>query len=106
VALLDARKAMNMFEKVDINVLGMIENMSTFICPKCSEETAIFSTGGAEKESTERKIPFIGKIPIELNIRIGGDTGEPVVVTAPESKSAQVFIEIAKTLNQVIEAGE
>ncbi len=105
VALLDARKALHMFEKVNIDVLGMIENMSTFICPGCGEETEIFSSGGAEKESKDQEIPFIGKIPIELDIRLGGDQGQPVVAASPDSKSAKVFVEIAETLNRVVEEG-
>ncbi|MCP4294900.1 MAG: Mrp/NBP35 family ATP-binding protein [Proteobacteria bacterium] len=105
VALLDARKAIHMFDKVNIDVLGIIENMSSFICPKCGEETAIFSAGGAEKESKDQEVAFIGKIPIELDIREGGDIGQPVVTASPESKSAQVFIEIAKNLDKVVEEG-
>ncbi|OGG95392.1 MAG: ATP/GTP-binding protein [Candidatus Lambdaproteobacteria bacterium RIFOXYD2_FULL_50_16] len=100
VALLDARKAVKMFEKVNIPLLGMIENMSSFICPRCGEETPIFSKGGAQAESGEQDIPFLGSIPIELEVRLGGDAGLPVVLSEPKSASAQAFVDIAKALEQ------
>jgi len=106
VALLDARKAMNMFEKVNVPILGMVENMSSFICPKCGEETPIFSKGGTEAESKARKVPFIGKIPIELDIRLGGDNGAPVVHSLPNSTSAKLFMDAARKLDEVIEEEE
>ncbi|MDT8446998.1 MAG: Mrp/NBP35 family ATP-binding protein [bacterium] len=98
VALLDARKAVRMFEKVSIPILGIVENMSSFICPHCGEETPIFSKGGAEDESTNTKVPFLGAVPIELAVREGGDAGFPVVVSHPESASAKAFAQIAERL--------
>ena len=79
LALIDARRAMVMFEKVDIPLMGIVENMSSFICPKCGEETAIFGTGGAEKESKNLEMSFLGKIPLDLKIRESGDKGVPLM---------------------------
>lgn len=98
VALLDARKAMAMFGKVNIPILGLVENMSSFVCPKCGAETPIFSKGGLERESKEKDIPFLGRIPIELEIRLGGDSGEPVVDAMPNSTTAKHFKEMAQNL--------
>ncbi|MGK0289432.1 MAG: ATP-binding protein involved in chromosome partitioning, partial [bacterium] len=106
VALLDAKRAIVMFEKVDIPILGMIENMSSFICPHCKEETPIFSKGGTEEASKSQDVPFIGKIPIELDIRIGGDEGKPVVHSKPDSDIAKIFIDIAKKVDQLSEEVE
>lgn len=98
VALMDARKAMGMFEKMNIPILGLIENMSSFVCPKCGAETPIFSKGGTQKESEKRELPFLGRIPIDMDIRLGSDSGEPVVDTMPHSAIAKTFHEIAQSL--------
>ncbi|MBU2512959.1 Mrp/NBP35 family ATP-binding protein [bacterium] len=105
VALLDARKAVGMFDKVNIPVLGIIENMSYFVCPKCGAETPIFSKGGAERESKAQNVPFIGRVPIEIDIRLGSDNGEPIVHSMPDSSSAKHFIEMAKTLDKIVQEG-
>jgi len=102
VALLDARKAIAMFEKVNVPILGIIENMSSFICPKCGAETPIFAKGGAERESKAQDVAFIGQIPIEMDIRIGSDNGDPVVHAMPNSNSARVFKEMARRLDQIV----
>ena len=80
LALIDARRAMAMFEKVNIPILGMVENMSYFICPSCKQQTAIFGTGGAQQESKNLGFTFLGKIPLDLKIREGGDRGVPVMI--------------------------
>ena len=103
VALLDARKATAMFDKVNIPILGMIENMSFFKCPGCGEETPIFSTGGTENEAKLQEVEFLGKMPIELNIRVCGDAGDPIVNAYPKSPSALAYVEIAKTLDKALE---
>jgi len=102
VALLDARKAVKMFEKVNIPILGMVENMSSFICPHCSKETPIFSKGGAQTESKEQGYAFLGSVPIELAVRLGGDEGQPVVVSAPQSAAAKAYRNIAAKLVEVL----
>jgi ATP-binding protein involved in chromosome partitioning len=105
VALLDARKAIAMFDKVNIPILGMIENMSSFVCPKCGAETPIFSKGGTEKESETQQVAFLGRIPIEMDIRLGSDNGDPVSNSMPNSTSAKSFKEMAEALDKTIEEG-
>ena len=103
VALIDARKAISMFEKVNIPVLGIIENMSSFICPKCGEETPIFARGGAERESESKNLTFLGRIPIDIEIRVGSDSGDPVVHSMPNSAIAKNFVDMAKQLDKMLE---
>ncbi|KAK3584135.1 hypothetical protein CHS0354_035215 [Potamilus streckersoni] len=79
VALIDAMKAISMFQKVNVPIIGMIENMSSFICPKCSAETPIFGVGGCEKESNLNDFNFLGRIPIDLETRVCGDNGKPML---------------------------
>jgi ATP-binding protein involved in chromosome partitioning len=98
VALLDARKALNMFEKMGTPILGMIENMSTHICSNCGHEEHIFGHGGAKAEAEKHGIPFLGEIPLHLDIRLAGDGGAPVVVSKPDSPYAQAFRQIAREL--------
>ena len=95
LALIDARKGLNMFRKVDVPVLGIIENMSFFICPKCGERSDIFGHGGAENEAEKLGIPFLGAVPLHMEIRSRSDAGQPIVATNPDSPHAQVFREIA-----------
>ncbi len=98
VALLDAAKAVSMFEKVEIDIVGIVENMSSFICPHCEKETAIFSSDGAQKESKRLDVPFLGAIPIELAIRQGGDTGKPLMVEKTNSAAEKAFTTIAQNV--------
>jgi ATP-binding protein involved in chromosome partitioning len=95
LALIDARKGLNMFRKVDIPVLGIIENMSTFICPKCGEQTDIFGHGGAKLEAEKLDLPFLGGIPLHIDIRTNSDSGRPITATQPDSVHAQIYREIA-----------
>ena len=98
VALLDARKALNMFDKLSVPILGMIENMSGYICPKCGHEAHIFGHGGAEAEAVKRGIPFLGHVPLDLDIRLASDGGAPIVVAQPESPQAEAFRAVARQL--------
>jgi ATP-binding protein involved in chromosome partitioning len=98
VALQDVRKGMMMFKKVNVPLLGVIENMSFFVCGHCGERTEIFSTGGGERAAHKFEIPFLGRIPIDPSIREGGDQGTPIVSGNPSSPQAQAFLQIAKTL--------
>ncbi|MBI5643232.1 MAG: iron-sulfur cluster carrier protein ApbC [Deltaproteobacteria bacterium] len=98
VALIDARRAIKMFHEVKVPVLGIIENMSFFICPHCNEKSEIFSHGGGEKTSDRYQVPFLGKIPIDMEIRAGGDSGNPIVESAPESTHSQAFVTIAQSV--------
>ncbi len=96
VALIDARKALNMFEKTKTPVLGMIENMSTYICPKCGHEAHLFGHGGAKDEAERLGLPFLGAIPLELDIRLAGDSGTPIAAT--DSPIAEAYADIARRL--------
>ena len=96
IALLDARKGLNMFRRVDVPVLGIIENMSYFCCPNCGHRTDIFSHGGARKEADDLGMEFLGEIPLHLDIRETSDQGQPIVVSQPESEHAKAYRGIAK----------
>jgi len=96
IALLDARKGLNMFRKVDVPVLGIVENMSTFICPNCGHETQIFSHGGARREAEKLGVDFLGELPLDIEIRETSDSGRPIVVSNPESAHAQTYVAIAR----------
>jgi len=98
VALLDARKGLRMFEQVNVKVLGIVENMSTFVCPHCGKQTDIFSTGGGEQCAAELGVPFLGRIPIDPAIRECGDTGKPIVAARPEHAVSKAFAGIARGL--------
>ena len=98
VALADVIRAKLMFDKVSIPVLGLVENMSAFICPHCQHETAIFDKGGAKVAAERMGIRFLGEVPIDLAIREGGDKGVPICAGAPESPQAQAFFEVARNV--------
>jgi len=95
IALVDARKGLNMFRKVAVPVLGIVENMSYFLCPKCGERSEIFGHGGAHEEADKLGVPFLGEIPLHLDIRTTSDTGRPIVVSMPDSAHAQIYKNIA-----------
>jgi ATP-binding protein involved in chromosome partitioning len=95
IALIDARRGLSMFEKVDVPVLGIIENMSYFLCPHCGERSEIFSHGGARREAERLGCEFLGEVPLDLVIRETSDEGRPVTVSDPGSPHAQLFREIA-----------
>jgi len=96
LALIDARKGLAMFNKTQVPVLGIIENMSTFVCPHCGSESHIFGHGGARDEARKLAVPFLGEIPLVSSIRETCDAGVPIVVQAPHGKEAQAFLAIAK----------
>jgi ATP-binding protein involved in chromosome partitioning len=98
IALLDARKALNMFDKMGTKVIGMIENMSTYICPNCGHEAHIFGHGGAKADADRLKLPFLGEIPLDLDIRTAADGGAPIVASKPDSPQAKAFRAIARRL--------
>jgi ATP-binding protein involved in chromosome partitioning len=98
VALLDVGKALMMFKKLNVPVLGIVENMSTFVCPHCSQPTDLFGHGGAQAAAARYGVPFLGEIPLHLRIREGGDSGRPVVIDAPDSPEAQAFLQVARNL--------
>src|SRR5580700_2409024 len=96
IALLDARKGLNMFRKVDVPVLGIVENMSYFLCPHCGGRSEIFAHGGARREAEKMGVPFLGEVPLDLAIRETSDEGNPIVVSQPESELAQVYLRMAR----------
>jgi ATP-binding protein involved in chromosome partitioning len=98
VALHDVRKGLMMFQKVNVPLLGIIENMSYYVCRHCGTRSEIFSHGGGERAAEKLGIPFLGRIAIDPAIRIGGDTGMPIVVADPESPQAAAFADIAAKL--------
>ena len=85
-----------MFDKVKVPVLGVIENMSTFVCPHCDKPTDIFSKGGGRKAAEEVKAPFLGEVPLWPEIRVSSDQGKPFVLSHADSPAAQAVIEITK----------
>jgi ATP-binding protein involved in chromosome partitioning len=104
IALLDARKGLNMFRKVDVPVLGFIENMSYFRCPHCGERSDIFSHGGAKREAERLDVEFLGEVPLHIAIRETSDGGNPIVVAMPQSEHAQIFRRIAARLVEKLSA--
>jgi dCTP deaminase len=96
IALADARKGLKMFEKVGVPVLGVIENMSTFICPCCQAETAIFGAGGGEQLAAESTVPLLGRLPLHAQIREEADGGRPTVIAAPDSPLGQRYLAIGR----------
>ncbi len=98
IALIDARKGLNMFRKVEVPILGLIENMSTFICPSCGERSDIFGHGGAKDEAERLGVPFLGEVPLHMDIRTNSDGGTPVTVSAPDSQHAEIYKAISKSV--------
>ena len=105
IALLDARKGLNMFRKVDVPVFGIVENMSYFVCPHCGERSEIFSHGGARAEAEKLGTDFLGEVPLHIAIRETSDAGTPITVSAPEGEHAKIYKEIAARVWQKIEQG-
>ena len=104
IALLDARKGLNMFRKVDVPVLGIIENMSVFVCPNCGHESHIFSHGGARREADKLGMEFLGEIPLDIEIRETSDGGRPITVSKPETPNAKAFLAIARRVWEKVAA--
>ena len=100
IALLDARKGLNMFRRVDVPVLGIVENMSYFLCPHCGERSEIFGHGGARHEAERLGVPFLGEVPLHLSIRVAGDAGTPIVAAEPESPHSLAFTAVADAVWQ------
>jgi ATP-binding protein involved in chromosome partitioning len=98
IALLDAKKGIEMFRQVDIPVLGIIENMSTFKCPHCDEESLIFGSGGGEKIAEQFSTPLLGRLPLTIEIREQADGGEPSVQAAPDGEVALLYRDAARHL--------
>ncbi len=98
IATLDAKKALKMFEKVQVPVLGVIENMAVHVCSECGHAEHIFGSGGGEKMAAQYGVPLLGSLPLELGIREQGDAGVPIVIAQPESASAQAYRAMARNV--------
>ncbi|MBD3223950.1 MAG: P-loop NTPase [Caldithrix sp.] len=98
VALIDAVKGVKMFEKVNVDTIGIIENMSYFLCPHCGQRTDIFSHGGVAETCKSMNVSVLGEIPIDADIRKGGDEGIPVIIAKPESPQSKAFIRVARNV--------
>lgn len=98
IALIDARKGLEMFRKVNVPALGIVENMSIFYCPHCGEASEIFSHGGAKREAERLNIPFLGEVPLYLPIRTGSDSGVPLVVANPQTPETASYLAIAQKI--------
>ena len=105
IALLDARKGLNMFRQVDVPVLGIVENMSYFSCPSCGHVSHVFSHGGARKVADQLGMEFLGEVPLDLAIRETSDGGQPIVISQPESPHAEAFMAIAKRVAEKVAPG-
>jgi ATP-binding protein involved in chromosome partitioning len=105
LALIDARRGIAMFKRVNVPVLGIVENMSTFICPKCGERTDIFGHGGARKEAERLGVPFLGEVPLDMAIRETSDAGLPIVATQPDGPHAAAYRAIAQHVRDGLISG-
>jgi ATP-binding protein involved in chromosome partitioning len=105
VALIDARKGLAMFRKVNVPVLGIIENMSYYICKHCGEREEIFGHGGGRKTAEMLGVPFLGEIPLDGKVVVGGDSGQPIVIAHPDSPAAQAFRDLAASVIKQMESG-
>jgi ATP-binding protein involved in chromosome partitioning len=104
VSLQDARKAIEMFKQVHVDVLGIVENMSNFVCPHCHHEIDIFSKGGVEKTARQFDLPFLGAVDLDPAIRKGGDTGLPAALGGETSPNAKPFFDLARKLTAAVAA--
>ncbi len=103
VALIDARKGLAMFQRVNVPVLGVVENMSAFVCPHCGTRSEIFKHGGGKMTAEQLGVPFLGDIPIDPEIVVGGDAGVPIVVSHPDSAAAAAFVALAAAVRRQVE---
>jgi len=96
VSVADSRRAVAMYRKLNVPTLGIVENMSHFVCPSCDHESDLFGKGGGESAATDMGVPFLGRIPVYQPIREGGDSGNPIVLSEPDSAAARAFFEVAE----------
>ena len=105
VSLIDARKGLAMFQKVNVPILGIVENMSYYLCPKCGNREEIFKHGGGERTARQLQVPFLGEIPLDPKVAIGGDSGTPIVAAEPRSDVTEAYLRIAETVVKNLESG-
>jgi ATP-binding protein involved in chromosome partitioning len=104
VSLIDARKGLAMFQKVNVPLLGIVENMSYYLCPKCGNREEIFKHGGGKRTAEELHVPFLGEIPLDPKIAIGGDSGLPIVAGEPKSAVTEAYLRIAEAIVKTLQA--
>jgi ATP-binding protein involved in chromosome partitioning len=104
LALIDARRGVAMFKQTEVPILGIVENMSYFLCPHCGGRTDVFAHGGARHEAERLGVPFLGEVPLDMAIRANSDAGRPVVAAEPDSTHAQAFRAIARKVKASLEA--
>ncbi len=104
VALIDARKGLAMFQKVNVPVLGLVENMSSYECPKCGHREAIFKSGGGKRTAEALGLPFLGEIPIDPRVALAGDAGMPIVAAEPDAPSARALLAVAEAVAKAVGA--
>jgi len=105
LALIDARRGIAMFSQVKVPLIGLVENMSYFLCPHCGQRTDVFSHGGARREAEKLGVPFLGEVPLDVAIRANSDDGRPIVASLPESTHASAFLEIARRVADTLAVG-
>jgi ATP-binding protein involved in chromosome partitioning len=105
LALIDARRGVSMFKRVNVPVLGVIENMSYFLCPHCGTRSDIFGHGGARHEAQRLGVPFLGEVPLDMAIREKSDAGLPLVATEPDGPHARIYRDIAAKVADQLKAG-
>jgi ATP-binding protein involved in chromosome partitioning len=104
LALIDARRGIAMFQRVNVPILGVVENMSYFLCPSCGTRSDIFGHGGARREAERLKVPFLGEVPLDMSIRETSDSGLPIVATQPDSAHAKIYRSIAENVRNALAA--
>ncbi|GBQ12367.1 Mrp/NBP35 family ATP-binding protein [Swaminathania salitolerans] len=105
IALLDARRGLAMFERMNVPLLGVVENMSYFCCPNCNHRTELFGHGGARDEAEKAGVPFLGEIPLLTDIRMSADAGTPIILSAPESEAAHAYTRLARSVADSLRLG-
>jgi ATP-binding protein involved in chromosome partitioning len=105
LALIDARRGVAMFQRVETPILGVIENMSYFLCPHCGGRTDIFAHGGARRDAEALGVPFLGEVPLDLAIRETSDAGAPVVAADPKGPLAAIYVDLAAKVKSALETG-
>lgn len=98
LALIDARRGIAMFQRVNVPILGVVENMSYFLCPDCGARSDIFGHGGARAEAERHKVPFLGEVPLDMSIRETSDGGKPIVASQPDGAHAKIYRQIAENI--------
>jgi ATP-binding protein involved in chromosome partitioning len=102
VSLIDARKGLAMFQKVNVPVLGIVENMSYYLCTKCGHREEIFKHGGGRRTAEQLHVPFLGEIPLDTRVALGGDSGRPIVAGEPKSEVTEAYLRIAEQVARAV----